>query len=309
VRVTFKNALIANNVADSVVAVLPNSEVTVTGSTCRDNTVLFGVVYVNGHLMLNNTTLSGNFAHLAGAGVCGDNGIVDIHQSNFTHNTARGAGGAAAFFSTRAKLREVYFTLNTAAGGGAVVLQDGNMTSDKCWFLNNTAGGNFTVPALRVLPFRTVGMGGAMLARDSNITMRTCELLFNYADREGGEAGWVSGHPTNKYMHTGWLLCPYQPMHKWLPCYDPLASLGRTSSGTTNNWLAKLRHGQDTGTARCVCHTRCALRALSYLACASHLVGPSPNSSKPSAASLGRGFNWHAVCPCPWLHRCTGIVQ
>lgn len=138
-HVTIRNALIANNVADSVVAVLPNSEVNITGSTCRDNTMVFGTVYVRGHLILSNTTFSGNFAHRGGAGVHGMRGTVDIHQNTFTKNTARGAGGAAAFFRTRAKLSEVNFTDNIAAGGGAVALLDGSMTSDKCWFLKNSA--------------------------------------------------------------------------------------------------------------------------------------------------------------------------
>jgi hypothetical protein len=114
---TLSGGVIVHNSAHSIVRVLANSTLHVSGSNVTHNNVTRGAVRCSqsAALKVTNTVFVGNHAN-DGGGVAATDCRADVHNSTYTHNNAvdaigqvhlnqRGSGGACLFANTTAKTK------------------------------------------------------------------------------------------------------------------------------------------------------------------------------------------------------------
>ena len=138
-----------------------------------------GAIYQrnSGDIVLNDVTITGNYASDKGGGIYGGDNGADIQLANsiISSNSATNGGGV---FTTRGGYNwsNVVFYQNTASTGGALSTV-GGLIIKQILFLNNSATTN----------------GGAIYTSRANMTLLNCNFIFNSAAVIGGGIYYYSG--------------------------------------------------------------------------------------------------------------------
>lgn len=147
-RSTLTNAVIANNTAHSVIAVMAGSSLAVTNSyNVTNNNVGEGVFRADeAQLSILSSNAINNNASICGGVVSSFCGKLNIHNSSFSANHGDMGGVVCTAclpngdFVMRVNLTKADFTSNTASNsGGALAGQATTMVVKSCTFTKNVA--------------------------------------------------------------------------------------------------------------------------------------------------------------------------
>ena len=175
-------------------------DLTLNSATVSGGLGVFGSgIYVSSaSLVVSNSTLSGNSALGAGAGIyVGSAAAVEVSNSTLSGNTADTEGGAIYLYSASLALANSVLYNNGAAGYGGGIKAGGYATvtvsnSAIAYNAANYGGGLFAYNAVvDVLNSTLVGnsagaTGGGIDARSATVTVANSTLSGNSADARGG---------------------------------------------------------------------------------------------------------------------------
>ena len=138
-----------------------------------------GGIYNGGNLTLNNSTLSGNEAHLGG-GIYNDGGSLFINNSTLYGNDAQMGGGISDSNGTvTINNSTLYENESEAYGGGIYIYTNSVLTLNSSILSNNHAG-----------PYCS---GGGIFVYFGQLIASNSTLIGNSADRNGGGISTTNG--------------------------------------------------------------------------------------------------------------------
>ncbi|MBX3053127.1 MAG: hypothetical protein KF753_16710 [Caldilineaceae bacterium] len=194
--VVIENSLLAGNTAIEGGAIYntSNSDVTVTGSTLRQNQASQwgGAIVNNQHMRILNSIIAENTGQYQGGGIVNQGGVIEIESSSVSANAITGADGTGGNILNyyQGVGNDIHYgslslTASTVAAGNAPFLGGGIFTY-----------GPVTITASSLISNTTAGRGGGMYidaSANGSVIIVNSTLAANHAGGHGGAIYKASG--------------------------------------------------------------------------------------------------------------------